>query len=288
MRQEYNRKGYLKEDFKVFYLSDTQLKDVPFHYHDFMKILVLLNGNVSYVIEGKQYELHPFDIVLVDAGEIHRPIVQNGSEYERVIIYISKLFMDRYRDYDLHMCFRESKKCGASVIRQYSPGKQSLSLTAVAMTEPSCQTGYAGELLQRCRLIEFMVLLNQAVAESDTGYITPFNQNPVITEVIQYINNNITEKISIDDIAHAVHLNRSYLMHKFKAETGYTMKEYITEKRIFLANKYMQSQVSITEACYKSGFSNYSSFYRAYAEKYGCSPRQRNEVGKMNLVEPLE
>ncbi|MDF2545001.1 MAG: rhaS 9 [Herbinix sp.] len=72
--------GYLEDDFKIFHIADRQRKDFAFHYHDFNKIIIFLKGNVNYSIEGKTYQLKPYDIVLVNAGEIHKPTVLDTSE----------------------------------------------------------------------------------------------------------------------------------------------------------------------------------------------------------------
>ena len=69
-------------------------------------------------------------------------------------------------------------------------------------------------------------------------------------------------------------LNRSYLMHLFRDETGYTIGKYITEKRLYLANHAIEQGVSVTDACYQSGFRNYTTFYQAYRNKYHKSPKQ--------------
>lgn len=69
MNNHYRKSGYLLEDFRLFYNSDSHRREIPFHYHDFHKLLILLSGNTSYIIEGKMYALQPGDIVLVRAGQ---------------------------------------------------------------------------------------------------------------------------------------------------------------------------------------------------------------------------
>ena len=82
----FERQGFLREDFRLFHLKDKVSPSYEFHYHDFLKIMVLLEGRVNYVIEGRSYILHPFDIVLVGRGQIHRPEVEPGQPYERQIL----------------------------------------------------------------------------------------------------------------------------------------------------------------------------------------------------------
>ena len=272
--QYYEERGYLDTDYKVFHISEASTREVPPHYHDFIKIFVLISGNVHYSIEGKEYELNPFDVVLVNAGEIHRPIPQDDTEYERIIIYLSTEFMEKYSQYELMRCFNKCKSEGVHVLRHNLGDNSKQALKILELTDDVCHKYNSGELLQRCRLIEYLVLLNYISLGAGAGYIEPVRKNEKALAIMEYINNNITSELSIDIIAKEVHLNRSYLMHRFKAETGYTIKEYITEKRFFLAGRLMKKVIPMTEVCYKSGFTYYSSFYRAYVEKFGHSPKK--------------
>ena len=45
---EYKKVGYLTSSFKLFHLKDQNKKEFSYHYHDFHKILILLNGDIPY------------------------------------------------------------------------------------------------------------------------------------------------------------------------------------------------------------------------------------------------
>ena len=59
----YEKKGYLLRDFRVFRLKDARLAPIPFHYHDFHKIILFLSGNAEYIIEGRSYPLDRKSVV---------------------------------------------------------------------------------------------------------------------------------------------------------------------------------------------------------------------------------
>ena len=67
-------------------------------------------------------------------------------------------------------------------------------------------------------------------------------------------------------------------MHLFKIETGTSIGSYITDKRLYMARNYILNGDSITDACYKSGFRNYSAFYHAHMNKYNESPKSIKKV----------
>ena len=71
--EQYEKTGFLTENFKLFHIRDRMKKEFPFHYHDFYKIIYFVDGNVGYKIEGKTYQLKPHDFVLLDYHAIHKP-----------------------------------------------------------------------------------------------------------------------------------------------------------------------------------------------------------------------
>ena len=74
----YEKRGYLTCDFRLFHLTDVPSQEFQFHYHDFDKIIIFLSGHVDYTIEGQTYQLMPYDIVLVRHGEIHCPHIDQS------------------------------------------------------------------------------------------------------------------------------------------------------------------------------------------------------------------
>ena len=68
----YEKRGYLNSEFRLFHLTDKESGEIKTHYHDFDKITIFLKGRVSYMIEGRTYDLKPYDIVLVkQIGRAH-------------------------------------------------------------------------------------------------------------------------------------------------------------------------------------------------------------------------
>ena len=124
----YEKKGYLNSDFRIFHLTDQLVKEYQFHYHEFHKITIFIRGNVQYYIEGKTYELEPYDIVLVEKNDLHRIQVDGSVPYERIIVYISPGFMADYQneEYDLSFCFQKAKEEHSHVLRIPSLEKSSL------------------------------------------------------------------------------------------------------------------------------------------------------------------
>ena len=281
MEAQGKKTGYLTQDFRLFYNRDRQKRSFPPHYHDFHKLMILLGGNVTYCIEGRSYELLPGDIVLVPEGALHYPVIHDDTLYERIIFYLSDSFFECWGDMsrDLKACFTWSEKTQSFLIRPGGENALRLAALSASLVEAALDEGSGAEVIRRCRAMELLVLLCRLLTDPDEpASMAPSSSHPVIAEVLAYLNGNLTnEDLCIDDAAAAVNLDRSYLMHLFKASTGYTIGRYVTEKRLYTARTLLDQGYSVTEACYRSGFKNYSAFYYAWRKKYASSPQRGNE-----------
>ena len=78
------KKGYLNEEFRLFHIKDQTGQEFSYHYHDFHKVVIFLSGKVTYHIEGKAYQLKPWDILLVSRHAIHKSEINASVPYERL------------------------------------------------------------------------------------------------------------------------------------------------------------------------------------------------------------
>lgn len=274
--ERYEKKGYLSNDFQLFHLTDTSIPELEYHYHEFDKITILIQGNVDYTIEGRTYELNPYDIVLVRHNEIHRPVVDCSNPYERIIIYISPTFIETYRtsEYDLGYCFQKAAKRESSVLRIPTGQKNILFQTIQKLEESFAQNGYANELYQQVLFLEFMIHLNRAAHAEQLFFLSDAVYNPKIADILHYINANLSANLSIDHLSSQFYMSKYYMMRLFKAETGYSIGSYITQKRLLFAKDLILRGVPVLDACFDCGFQDYSTFSRAYRKCFHESPRQ--------------
>lgn len=272
---EYRKKGYLNSEFRLFHLTDRETHEVEYHFHDFDKITIFIKGKVSYMIEGKSYELRPYDIVLVKHNDIHRLSVDNTQIYERIIVYISPGFMNDYKtdNYDLSYCFQKAEKEHSNVLRIPSLEKSSLFHSITRLEKSFSDESYAAELYRQVLFLEFMIHLNRAALKNRLEFIDTDNRNSRMTALLRYINDNLSGNLDIDTLADTFYISKYYLMRQFKQETGYTIGSYITQKRLLLAKELILSGLSGKEACFSCGYKDYSTFSRAYRGLFDESPR---------------
>ncbi|MEF2766494.1 MAG: AraC family transcriptional regulator [Dorea phocaeensis] len=272
---QYSKKGYLNSEFRLFHLTDQETQEVDYHYHDFDKITIFIKGSVTYTIEGKSYELRPYDIVLVRHGDIHRLTVDNSKVYERIIVYISPNFMNAYKtdSYDLSCCFQKALQEESNVLRIPSLEKSSLFRSITRLEQSFADDGYAADLYRQVLFLEFMVHLNRAARKNRLEFIDTDNCNAKIVDILRYINDHLTGDLGIDTLAGKFYISKYYMMRRFKQETGYTLGQYISQKRLLFAKELISSGVPASQVCFDCGFRDYSTFSRAYRKAFGKSVR---------------
>ncbi len=275
MDRTYEKQGYLNSAFRVFHILDQSKKEFSYHYHDFDKLVIMIQGDVSYSIEGQTYSLKPYDIVLVRHNEIHRPVIHSEKTYERIIVYISPEFINSYKtdSYNLDYCFEKASQNHTSVLR-ISSSKTHPLFKCIKKLETSFQDNdYASDLYRQVIFLEFMILLNRAVFNDSLDYLHTEISNPKILEIIKYINENLTADLSIDHISEKLFMSKFHMMRTFKNETGYSIGNYIMQKRLILSRQLLLEGIPITQTCYQCGFKDYSNFSRQYKNFFGETPK---------------
>lgn len=275
--EDMQKRGYLNEDFLFFKLRDQKKNEFEFHYHDFNKIIIFLSGEVTYVIEGKSYVLKPWDILLVGKNDIHQPIINSSVPYERIILWLNPYYLDAHKrnDCDLQSCFLLATERKMNMIRLNKRDIPSLKQTLDDLEDAIKDESFGYEILKNSLFIQLIVKINRLFFGMDLNKkLEDVYYDARIESILSYINNNLENDLSIDLLSNKFYLNKYYLMHLFKKETGYTIYNYIQKKRVIKASDYIKSGMQAGEVCSLCGFGDYSSFVRTFKKEFKLSPKQ--------------
>ena len=273
---DYEKRGYLLENFRLFHLRTQGDTPVNYHYHEFCKLVLLVSGTGSYTVGSQRYLLQPGDAVLVGSRTVHRPEIDSGCVYERIIIYISPeyLKMQSTADCDLLEVFSGQR---GHVIRDC---KRLFSLASELERELS-GTGYGRELLSGAALLRLLVRIGREQRREDLEPPKPVDPtNPRVLSLMRYMEEHLAEDLDVDALAEQFYVSKFHMMRQFRKETGFTVHAYLQQRRLLHARDLMEKGMRATEACYRSGFRSYSSFTRAYGSFFGTTPTGRGALGE--------
>jgi AraC-like DNA-binding protein len=275
-----DKRGFLLENFRLFHLKSKGGTQVEYHYHEFCKILLLLQGSGGYYVDGQRYLLQSGDIVLLDAHSIHRPELDAEETYERIILYISPEYLQRQSSGDCNLRSVFSGEKG-HVLRLPQERRQQIFRIAATLEQDLAQDAFGREILSNAGLLRLLVEIGRNQEGTETDLPSPvMPRNGRIVEILRYIDQHLAEDLDAEVIAKAFFISKFHMMRQFRQETGTTVHLYITQKRLVKARELMDAGMRATEACYRCGWRSYSSFTRAYNKHLGTTPTGRMDAGQ--------
>ena len=277
-RSEVGKRGYLNEGFRLFHLKDSRAPKLDYHYHEFDKLILLLGGKVTYVVEGVTYFLQPWDVLLVQHNMIHRPIIDPTLPYERIVVWLDRKWPGDRSDPGeaLDTCFHTVQERGFHLLRT-SPERRLEYMKDIQRLEESLRSQeFAAARLADTLCQQLLIGVNRDLLRSRTAQEEQdsYRVDPKVEEILKYIAAHLEENLTVDSLAKRFYLSRYYLMHRFKAVSGYTVHQYISQKRLLRAGELIRSGVPVMKAAEQAGFSEYSTFLRAFQNTFHMSPRE--------------
>lgn len=269
-------RGYLKEHYRLFHLKDSRAQKLHYHYHDFDKIVLLLSGRVSYTVEGKRYFLKPGDILFVQHNMIHKPDIDPDAPYERVILWIDKEYLCRAggESADLSRCFSLAHERGFHLLRTGRAEQKALHSLFQHLEDAAASRESGHELLQDTYFLQLLLALNRESERDRSDELREtYRYDPKIGDMMRYIEAHPAEDLSVETLSRRYYLSRYYLMHRFKEISGYTLHQYVNQKRLQYACELIRRGESIMKAAEQAGFQEYSTFLRVFRSSYHISPR---------------
>ena len=272
---EYAKRGYLLENFRLFHLRSEQGETVDYHYHEFCKLLLLVSGKGNYVVDGQRYRLQPGDAVLIGSRSVHRPELEAGTAYERIIIYIAPEFLEKASTEDCNLTEIFSTRRGP-ILRMKESRRRRVFTMAAELEEELSTDAYGRKILSSSALLRLLVELGRSLRQTDSQKPEPvMPNNPRVLEIMRYIEEHLAEDLDIDDLAEIFYISKYHMMRLFHREVGTTIHAYLSQRRLLHARELIGKGMRATEACYRSGFRSYSSFTRSYSKYFGTTPTGR-------------
>lgn len=259
--------------------------DVPFHQHDGYEFYLFLGGSVNFYFGDSVFSPVRGDLYILEPEHSHRAICRGPQQYERFIINLRRDKMKEYlsQDGELSKSFEPDEqrpmrriRLGAEEIDTYCSISEKLS-TAVYLRKP------CDDLLVDAYLTEILVLISRRLAgnRNQDGLGTVPD---LVSDVKNYIFEHLTEQITLNDLSKQFFFNGKYISAMFKKYTGMTLRSYILEQRIMLAKRLLREGSNVSEACYHSGFLDYTNFIRSFTRTVGMSPGKYSRCARAGAL----
>lgn len=247
-----------------------EYKKFSMHTHTTAELFYFVSGNAVYHIEGSSYTLQPGDILLMRPAEAHYVEQDPTIPYERICLNFDTTVLSEL----------DPENALLRPFYNRDPGKRNLYRTADSR-DAVCRT-YLDNILNapddRLKAIANLILLLRQIGVMFDRDNTAGSQPDTLEyRIVRYINRNLDRELTIQELCDRFFISRAQLCRRFKKVTGTSVGKYVTVKRLLQAQTLILRGGKPTEIFSRCGYQDYSTFYRAYIQHFGHSPKDARQ-----------
>ena len=273
--------GTKDDPFSTYHIENAGRSfQIPVHWHDELEIIYVKSGFLTVSISGESYIGKPGDAFVVSPGNLHLMGSDTGAVDYYTFLFPLKNLSFRADDL-LEDKLLEPLNSGHLMInpRINDTAKELCEqlIEVYAAKNDESESQLTAQIKTKIILLQFILEMWKKgfIIENDTS-----GRNTVEKEMVSYIQQNYTGKISLKEFGEQFHLSEKYISRYFKEHFHITLSQYITYLRLENAKQLLQdTDIPVTEVAMQSGYQNVSYFIRSFKKTYEISPlKYRNNM----------
>ena len=228
------------------------------------------SGSGSIVTRDTQYTMSEGTLCFIGEDKYHYTFPDDTNNYVRSKLFISsKELSELFKALGKEM--RISESFSAEKINIVSLDARNAQLAEQIFSrlkDVSVESDYY-------RLELFSAVLRFIILLGENSYKPKFNTLGAMQTAVDYINEHITEDITVESICASIYMSKYHFCRSFKKKTGVTVMEYVLKTRIMMAEELLSAgNMSVTEISEACAFSSVSYFSRVFKSETGMTPLQ--------------
>ena len=254
--------------------SNAQLS---LHSHTFYELLYCCNDcDAEYLVGADRYRLQKGDIVFVPPGISHRPLLSDQMQepYERYVLWVSQEFVDLFIQ---NFATGETQMPYGTLLRTGGTKWELLGgyFRRGVWEAENQAAGWRSAVIGNT--ITLLTLMGRSIQEQ-TASVLKAEKPDLLNEVLAYIELHLSEKITLEETAKHFYVSVSTITQLFRQKMGTSFYRCVTQQRLIAAKTLIAEGKSLEDVSRAVGFTDYSSFYRAFKKEYGITPRQYTQL----------
>lgn len=266
--------GTKDDPFSTYHIENAGRSfQIPVHWHDEFEIIYVRSGFLAVSISGESYIGKTGDAFVVSPGNLHLMGSQTGT-----VDYYTFLFPLKY------ISFRTDDMLDEKLLEPLNSGHLMICPRVKDTAKELCEqlieiyeakkdeseSKITTQVRTKIILLQFILEMWKKgfVIENDTS-----GRNTVEKEMVSYIQQNFTGKISLREFGEQFHISEKYISRYFKEHFHITLSQYVTYLRLEHAKQLLQdTDIPVTDVAMQSGYQNVSYFIRSFQKAYAVSP----------------
>lgn len=271
----------IENDFKLYFYDNINQNKERKSYNCYVFFLYL-SGKVSLIINNESFCLTPGDMLIIPPDHSFRLCTHDTSSVNPGIVFTfnSDFFLKIAScSSDFNYVLHASTK-NKPYLFHYDPITYNmLQKKLMDLMEELHSNRYGKETKIYISLLDLLFHINRGIHESEHLFLSS-SGDFLCHNVVQYINEHISEDLSLDLLAKTFYISKYHLSHIFKENLGVSVHQFITKRRLSLCRDSILQKTEISKVFIEYGFNSYACFYRAFRKEYGISPNELKKTSK--------
>lgn len=231
------------------------------------------------MIGDELYHLRGDDILFIPPNVLHNPIFKDfDMPYERYVLWISCSTLEQILsvDADLLDCYR-SQTGKRYLLRNHAAAGDTFRTTFVSLEDSLRRQDALYHAEVKSFILHLMVEYYKA-QRSRHSNAHGGSRRELLTRILHYLQENMQGDLSLEAVAGHFYMDKFTLAHYFKEKIGVSFYQYVIQQRLLLGKNLLLEGIPASKVCFQCGFSDYSSFFRAFKKEYTVSPVQFKKI----------
>ena len=264
---------------------DQQVDEFPLHWHTYVEILYVIQGELTITVSDKTYTLSDNQILFIQPGELHKIHPNNRPlticlQYDPLLIsHITSLHEAHYINAHIRLVSASSEP---SLFFQLSSSIMNIQKLAsgIGSSNDKKQPDHFTDARMAILLIEFLIHLSEHeiwIAQKNTSELASLPAETIqsMMDACAYIARNCTADLTLEEVAAHAGFSKYYFSRMFKKYTGNSFVDYLATCRITQAKTLLSDpKINISDIAMQAGFGSIASFNRVFQKSEGCSPSE--------------
>ena len=253
---------------------------IPVHWHDEVEIVYVKKGKITIYIAEESFQATAGESFFVNSGELHfMESDDKDVEYYTLLFPLTFLSfqIEDALEQEVFLPLRQKSLLLPVQLKGFREETQMTDLIReIIKVNEEKEIGY--QLRTRILLLELMegLLKEDGLVPASFG-----NAAGMQRELLAYIQDHYTEKITLHKLAMEFHLSEKYISWYFKEHFAISFTQYIFHLRMTRAKDILlNSEMSVTEVALSCGYQSVNLFIRSFKEMYGITPLQYRKQSK--------
>lgn len=246
--------------------------EYPAHWHNAVEFVYVMKNGCTINADKQDYILSEGDLMIIAPCVIHKFLKKNGIS-KNFIFQFDPLSLNFFDGFSQMLPFvAQTKIINGNNSEIHS--KIEYHIKEILKHLESYTSVPELVMFLYARIFDIMVLLfNSTEHIGELNKIQKSTKLLKLDNAFEYIEKNFQYNISLKDAAKACGFSEYYFSRIFKEATGKSFVNFLNDYRVSNAEKLlMNSDISITDAAYASGFNSIVTFNRIFKKKKGLSP----------------